>query len=297
VPIRVPDITLNDTSLQNMTRNSARVAQLNDQISSGRKVLSPADDAVAYARAKSLRTVLTAAGQYQNNIGRAQERLGMADTSLASMQDVLNRAKEIALDQANPTYDATQRATMAKEVQQLIDQMVQLGNTQVEGQYIFAGFKTDAAPFDATGAYSGDSGVRNVEVAEGVQVPENLTGDQFLSGAGGGVDAFAVLSQLRDALATNDVAGVSATIDPLSTAGDQVTQARMTVGFRLTSLDTQKSNLDDATTQTQKLLSDAEDVDYTSAVSELVQRQNTLDVARSTLARILNANTVMDLIR
>jgi len=294
--IRVPDIILKDTALANITRNSVRLAQLNAQVASGKRVLSPADDAVAYARAKGLRGVLTAAAQYKDNIGRAQERLSVAESTLASMEDVLARAKEIALEQANPTYDATQRATVAQEAQQLIDSLVVLGNTEVEGQHLFAGFATGTPPFDATGAYAGDSGVRNVEVGPGVLVGENITGDQFLKGAGGGVDAFGLLTQLRDALQTNDVAGISATIDALGTAGEQVTRARMTVGFRLNTLDTQQSNLDETTFQTQQLLSDAEDVDYTQAVSELVQRQNNLDVARSTLAKILGGNTVMDLI-
>jgi len=296
MPIRVPDIVLKDTALANIARNSARLAQLNAQVSSGKRVLSSADDAVAYARAKGLRGVLTAAAQYKDNIGRAQEHLSVAETSLASMEDVLARAKEIALEQANPTYDATQRATVAQEAQQLIDSLVTLGNTEVEGQHIFAGYATGTAPFDAAGAYAGDTGVRNVEVGPGVLVAENITGDQFLKGTGGGVDAFALLTQLRDALSANDVAGISATIDALGSAGEQITRARMTVGFRLNTLDTHQSNLDEATFQTQQLLSGAEDLDYTQAVSELVLRQNNLDVARSTLAKILGGSSIMDLI-
>lgn len=296
MPLRVPDITLTQTALGNMARASVQLARLNAQVASGKRVLSPADDAVAYARAKGLQGVLTATAQYQDNIGLAQERLSVAESSLASMEDVLARAKELALQQANPTYDASQRATMAEEAQQLIDGLVTLGNADVEGQHIFAGYATGTAPFDAAGAYAGDSGVRNVEVGDGVLVAENLTGDQFLKGAGGGVDAFAVLTQLRDALTANDVAGVSATIDALGSAAEQVTRARMTVGFRLNSLETHKNNLEETTFQARQLLSDAQDLDYTQAVSELVQRQNTLDVARNTLAKILAGSSVMDFI-
>lgn len=296
MPGRVPELILKDTALFNMALTTDRVARLNAQISSGSRLLSPADDAVAYTRAKNLRGVLAATAQYQDNIGRLDERLSVAESALASMDTLLNRAKELALDQANPTYDANQRAVMAQEAQQLIDQLVVLGNTQVDGQYIFSGYATGTPAFDATGAYGGDSGVRSIEVGEGVQMAENLTGDQFLKGAGGGVDAFGLLTQLRDALLTNDVAGISATIDPLTTAIDQVTRARMTTGFRLTSLASQRDTLDEVTFQTRKLLSGAEDVDMTTAVSELVQQQNTLDVARGALARILNGSSVMNLI-
>lgn len=293
MPTRVPDLMLKDTALLGIARSSVEVAKLNAQVSSGKRVQSPADDAIAYARAKDLHTVLTATDQYSANIDRADGRLSLAETSLSSMEDVLARAKEIALDQANPTYDASQRAVMAQGVQQLIDEMVGLGNAQVDGRYVFAGNQTDSAPYDAAGTYSGDSGVRNVEIGAGVQVAENVTGDQFLGGAGGGVDVFAVLTQLRDALAANDVAGVSAAIDPLDTAGQQVTQARMTVGFRMNKLETHRSVLGEVKFQTQQLLSSAEDVDLTQAVSDLVLRQNTLDVARATLAKILGGGSIM----
>jgi len=293
MPTRVPDISLKNTALLGIARSSVEVAKLNAQVSSGKRVLSPADDAIAYARAKDLHTVLTATDQYGANIDRADERLSMAETSLASMEDVLARAKEIALEQANPTYDASQRAVLAQGVQQLIDEMVALGNTRLEGRYIFGGFQSDAPPYDAAGTYAGDSGVRNVEIGDGVQVAENVTGDQFLGGGGGGVDTFAVLAQLRDALLANDTAAVSATIDPLDTASEQVTQARMTVGFRMNKLETHRGVLDEVKFQTQQLLSSAEDVDLTQAVSDLVLRQNTLDVARATLARVLGSGSIM----
>lgn len=296
MPNRVPDLILRDTALFNMARTTSRVARLSTQISSGLRLLSPADDAVAYARAKDLRTILTATEQYQDNIGRVGDRLSVAETALASMENLLNRAKEVALEQANPTYSAAQRGVIAQEAQQLLDQLVVLGNTQVDGQYIFSGYATGTPAFDATGAYGGDTGVRNVEVGEGVQVAENLTGDQFLKGSGGGVDAFGLLTALRDALTANDVTAISATIDPLSTAIEQVTRARMTTGFRLTTLETQRGTLDEITFQSRQLLSSAEDVDMTTAVSELVQQQNTLDVARSALGRILNSNGVLSLI-
>jgi len=293
MPTRVPDLMLKDTALLGIARGSVDIAKLNAQISSGKRIQSPADDAIGYARAKDLRTVLTATDQYAANIDRADERLSVSETSLASMEDVLARAKEIALEQANPTYDAGQRAVLADGVQQLIDEMVALGNTQLEGRYVFAGFQSDAPPYDAAGTYSGDSGVRNVEIGDGVQVAENVTGDQFLGGGGGGVDTFAVLAQLRDALLANDTAAVSATIDPLDTASEQVTQARMTVGFRMNKLETHRGVLDEVKFQTQQLLSSAEDVDLTQAVSDLVLRQNTLDVARATLAQILGTGSIM----
>jgi len=293
MPTRVPDLMLKDTALLGIARGSVDIAKLNAQISSGKRIQSPADDAIGYARAKDLRTVLTATDQYAANIDRADERLSVSETSLASMEDVLARAKEIALEQANPTYDAGQRAVLADGVQQLIDEMVALGNTQLEGRYVFAGFQSDAPPYDAAGTYSGDSGVRNVEIGDGVQVAENITGDQFLGGAGGGVDVFQVLTNLRDALTANDVTAVSATIDPMDTAAQQVTQARMTVGFRMSKLETHRNVLDEVKFQTQELLSNTEDVDLTQAVSDLVQRQNTLDVARATLAQILGTGSIM----
>ncbi|MBI5137092.1 MAG: flagellar hook-associated protein FlgL [Nitrospirae bacterium] len=295
--IRIPEFALSESVLFNMASGQRQVATLSTQVASGKRVQSPADDAVAFAKAKNLRGVLAATNQYQENIGHVEDRLGVAETSLGGMQDILTRAKELGLAMANATVSESQRTLMATEAQHLIDELVNLGNTQLNGRYIFSGARSGTPAFGATGSYRGDASVQRVEVGEGILVDANVTGDQVLAGAGGGVDAFALLTQLRDGLGANDQAAIAATLDPLDSAYDQVTRARMTAGLQLSKLDMRRANLEEVAFQTERLLSGQEDVDMASAVSQLVTQQNNLEVSRSVLGRLLAEPTLFSYLR
>ncbi len=295
--LRVPESALRDNVLFNMSRSQSEINRLNSEISSGKRLHSAGDDAVDFAKAKSLRNVLSVTEQYQQNISRADDQLSVTETALSSMQQVLNRAQELAIAMSNGTVNAEQRDSMITEVDHLVEELVSLGNTQLGGRYLFAGYKSDSPPFDATGAYSGDSNIQSIEVGEGVTVGVNLPGDSVLSGATNGIDAFAVLADLKTAMDNNDEAGIGATIAQFASANDQVTQSRMKVGLQLNKLDTRRDHLDEVTFQTRRLLSEREDVDLNAAVSELVVRQNTLELSRSVLGKIIAQGSLFDFIR
>ena len=295
--LRVPESALRDNVLFNMARSQSEINRLNSEISSGKRLQSAGDDAVDFAKAKSLHNVLTATEQYQQNISRADDQLSVTETALASMQQVLNRAQELAIAMSNGTVNAQQRDSMITEVNHLTEELVSLGNTQLSGRYLFGGYKSDTPPFDAAGNYLGDGNVRAVEVGEGVTVAGNVPGDDVLSGAVNGIDAFSVLADLKTAMDNNDQAAIGATIAQFSSANDQVTQSRMKVGLQLNKLDTRRDHLDEVAFQTKRLLSEREDVDLNTAVSELVVRQNTLELTRSVLGKIIAQGSLFDFIR
>jgi len=296
VSTRVPESALRSSVLFNMARSQNQVIKLGEQISSGKRLNSAGDNPADFARAKNLRGVLTTTHQYQTNVGRADDQLSVTESTLASIQQVVDRSGELALAMANGTVDASQRATMTVEVQHLSDELVTLGNTQLNGRYLFGGTQTGRPPFTAQGIYQGNSDLRSVEVGEGVTVDVNIPGNTVLSGAGGGVDAFTVLSQLKTALNANNGPAISATLDSFQKLGDQVTQSRMVAGLQLTKLENRRVNLDEVAFQTERLLSGREDVDMAAAVSELVVQQNTLEVTRNVLGKILNQRSLFDFI-
>ncbi|MFQ5508845.1 MAG: flagellar hook-associated protein FlgL [Leptospirillia bacterium] len=291
--LRVPDSNLQDSALFYLGKNQQSLFALEQQIASGKRVHSPVDDAVSYVRAKDLRDVLTQVDQYKRNLNRSEDHVSVTESALSTMEGVLQRAKEIAISQANATIDASQRATMAVEMQDIIDELVVLGNTQLEGRYVFAGSKTGTAPYNAAGVYGGDALARNVEIGDGVTTQVNTTGDEIFNPAGG-TATFTELIALRDALQNNNVPNIQAAIDNLDPAIEQVTKARMVNGFRLKRIDTQRDTLEDIGLQTRTILSDQEDIDMASAISEMIQQQTTLEATRATLGRILSSRSLLD---
>jgi hypothetical protein len=98
-------------------------------------------------------------------------RCALARHELAGMEAA--NAHRGALVQANSTYDAAQRATMAQEVQQLVDNLVSLGNSQVEAQYIFVGYLTDAPSSTPSGAIPETPGCETWRWPRGCRWPRN----------------------------------------------------------------------------------------------------------------------------
>ena len=118
----------------------------------------------------------------------------------------------------------------ATEVDGLMQQAVTLMNTNVNGRYIFGGNKDQTAPFDTAGNYSGDTAVRQVEVAPGVLEDSSVRADVAVKGVGGGVDLFATLQSLSTALKTNNGDAIRGSLTDLTTATTQVTTTLAQVG-------------------------------------------------------------------
>lgn len=209
-----------------------RLARLQDQAATGRRVNRPSDDPAAAARIGTLDEFLGRVDDCEAGADQAQARLEGAESALASANDLLIRARELAVQGASEQYSPEDRAAMAGEVQALLSQLLAAGNAQVAGRYLFSGYREDVPAFDASGAYQGDGGVAWLEVSPGLRVAANLTGDRVFLGAGGGVDLFSELEQLRAALAADDTVAIRGSLPGLEQGLDQLNAARAELGAR-----------------------------------------------------------------
>ena len=127
---------------------------------------------------------------------QASEELGVVDSTLDQVTNSLTRAHELAVQLGSDTYNATDRANGAVEVQQLMSAAVAQLNQRFGDRYIFGGMLDNAPPFDAAGNYSGDANA--------------------FKGAGGGTDILAAFTSLSTALSTNDATQIRASIATLA---------------------------------------------------------------------------------
>ena len=112
----------------------------------------------------------------------------------------------------------------------LLDQLVGLGNTKLGNEYIFAGGAVDAPPFLAAGAYVGDTNVRQLEVDAGIKIDTNHTGDQLLG------SAIIAVQALVTELQTGTGASIGATATALFAADADVLGSQSEVGLRIQEL-------------------------------------------------------------
>ncbi len=182
--MRISTSQIHHQAISSMLDTSRQVATTQQQIASGRKFATPADDPVAASRIVSLNQELALRGQYQRNIQLANSQLSLEDAVLGQATEVLQRVRELALQGANGALTANDRSFIAKEVETRLDELFSIMNTRTAtGEYLFAGFKGHTVPFvrdDSNGTrFQGDEGQRRVQVTASSQVAVNDSGKRL----------------------------------------------------------------------------------------------------------------------
>jgi flagellar hook-associated protein 3 FlgL len=147
----------------------SQVAKTSLQLSTGKRILSPSDDPTGAVQSVELRSAIQTTEQYQKNITQAEARLNLEESALEGVGNNLQRVRELALQGNNATQTNEDRHSIAAEVRQRLDEVLDLANTRdANGEYIFAGFTSQTEPFSPNAAggfsYYGDDGQRSVRV-------------------------------------------------------------------------------------------------------------------------------------
>jgi flagellar hook-associated protein 3 FlgL len=152
------------------------------QISSGKRVNTAGDDPVAAIGIDNLKQKNALVDQFVKNIDYATSHIQQAESQLGQADTLAGSMKELMLRAANGSMTSAERQVIADDMRQSLEQLMSIANTKDEsGNFIFAGNKTNSAPFafDNNGdvVYSGDSGIRKSNIAAGAQVNTNVPGD------------------------------------------------------------------------------------------------------------------------
>lgn len=269
-----------------LAKSRERQVKASDELSSGIRVAHPWEDPAAAGLSVeydgNVRT-------YQNigtSLQRASDELNTADGGLGDVGELLSRARELATQMSNDTYNPAERANAAKEVDGLFQSAITTLNRQVGGRYIFGGFLDGAPPFDATGNYVGDTGVRQVEVGPNVWYDASVRADVAIKGVGGGVDALATLTTLSAALTANDATAIRGTLDSLASAISQVAQARSLAGTQQNVFDTAYTAVRGAQDDQSVALAREVEANPFDAASRLALSERALEATIEATARI-----------
>ncbi|MFO0650567.1 MAG: hypothetical protein U0326_30370 [Polyangiales bacterium] len=207
-----------------------RMADASRVAASGQRVSAPSEDAVAWSTAVGHEARIQRMEARLRMSDRVTSDLDLAESTLASAGDLMARARELAVQGANGSLDARARADLGREVTDLRSAMISLADTRGASGYIFGGTRTDAAPFDTLGAFSGNDVETRAEVADGVTARSNASGARAFTAAGGR-DILADLQTLANALTTDDVLTVRTSITAMDAGHAQLLSARVETGL------------------------------------------------------------------
>ncbi len=293
--MRITHKMLTQTTLRNLNVNTERMEKLQERLTSGRRITAPSDDPIGAATAIEFRATLGELEQFIQNADSARSWLEASDSAMGTAIQALQRARELAVQGANDALGVTDRQSITREVSQLIDHLIGIGNSSYAGQYIFAGYRVNSAPFawNATNTaviYSGDSGNIGRKVDTNSTVLVNVPGDTAFS------QAFAALVSLRDDLATGSTAAVSARLGDIDGAIDTVLASRTEIGARVNRIEAQSERLESLRVNIAGLLSKVQDVDMTETITEFSVQQAVYQAALAAGAKAVQPS-LLDYLR
>jgi flagellar hook-associated protein 3 FlgL len=182
--------------LNMMLQLQAALDRTQRQIASGRRILSPADDPIAAARSLKLREQVSRLEQFDRNATMAKNRLSSEEAALQSVNNVLQRVRELALQANNASQSNESRRSIAVEIRQHVDALVELANQQDgNGRYLFGGNRDGIEPVARAGAafsYDGDQGQRFVQIGENRHVADGDPGTAIFFHVRNGNGTFSV---------------------------------------------------------------------------------------------------------
>jgi flagellar hook-associated protein 3 FlgL len=259
------------------TGNSAMLEQLSTQ----KRVNRVSDDPVAVGQILRRRSQLSDIQQFTKNIEFTKGYIDRTEASLQGIHDFLIRAKELAVSLSNATYAENSREAAGLEVQQILEGVVSLANSQYNNRYVFGGFRTQTPPVTGEGQFTGDDGAIYLQVDTGKFKQINLqarglfqpNADERKQGHFGMIEA---LQLLRDALGDDDVAGIRKSMDELEFQMDKTTSAQAVLGATYNAIEETSRRLDLNDELTQEDLSRLEDADVYKATTDFKQTESVL---------------------
>jgi flagellar hook-associated protein 3 FlgL len=215
--MRISTSMMYDLGVGSIQQQSAALTKTSQQVATGRRILTPADDPVAAARVLEVSQSKALNTQYDVNTDSATSALGMEETALASVGNLIQDVRTIAINAGNPTLDHSNLATLATDLRGRYQELLGIANsTDGNGQYMFSGYQGATKPFTETVpgpvvTYNGDQGQRLMQISPSRQLAVSDAGSDVFMQIKNGNGTF-----VTAAAATNTGTGI---IDPGTVTG------------------------------------------------------------------------------
>jgi flagellar hook-associated protein 3 FlgL len=236
--MRLSTNTIHEQGVNAMLKQQEALLHVQQQVSTGRRVLTPADDPIAAALALDITQTSAINTQFSENRTTAASQLGFAEGVLDGITNLIQNVQTAAVSAGNATFTDADRLSVARELRGRFNELVGFANsTDATGQFLFSGYQSDTKPFNqtATGVqYNGDQGERLVQIGASRQIATNSSGTDLFERIKNGNGVFATTAN-----PTNTGSGVIDTgivVSPANLTGDNY-QISFTVAAGVTTYD------------------------------------------------------------
>lgn len=281
--MRVSSRMLAENVKINLLRQTERMLQTERRLVTGKKINKPSDDPAGMSRVLDYRHTIAKIEQYDLNIKDAKNRIEYTETVLSAVSDLIKDAKDIA---SNTTEDKGN--TLASNVAEIREQILQYANSTLGNNYIFGGYQTSNPPFQSDGTYIGDSGEKQYSIADNIQMSLPADGEDIF--IPGGNNIFTVLDDLEAALIADNSADIKAQLQPLYNIMENIEEIRAENGAKFGRLDMTQTHWESFKVSMQSMLTSTEEADVTAEALNFKVQQTSYEISLATSASIIQPN-------
>jgi flagellar hook-associated protein 3 FlgL len=277
-----------------MSEQHGKIAKLQAQLSVGRKNVTPSTDVKATTSSLKLSDVISKQQDDIANLKNVNAGYKEEEAIMMSMSNMMIRMQEISIAARSDTYATSDLDIFAIEVEGYMDDIRGLANSRdSNGHFMFSGTKVTTLPFTKNAAgtviYNGNQTEPKLELDTGYKLPLSISGNKLagvITRGAAKIDMFQVMQDFVTALKANNKVGVDTAIDELKVVSSNLNKNLVDNGLRQ-NLVGQRRDIGEGKILIYKgLLSDAQDVDYASAITQLSSDMLGLEAAQSTFAKV-----------
>lgn len=269
--MRVTQGMLSNQVLFDIENNYQRLSEYQNEASTGKKINKPSDDPIGVQFVMQYDSENAYYQQYQQNAAQANATLNYTESAMNEAQTVMKRARDLAVEASTGTESATDMKALSSEVGQLYDQLVTVGNTQYNNQYVFNGQAIDTAPYSDADAASVTTQSGNVlyDLGNGVTLPVNTPGNTFFGNANVSDNAFQLLDQLKQALNNGDTQQAGKLLNGFDSRLNAMSDVQADVGARMNRAQMMQNRMSDLSQNVTKLLANTQGADMAKVLTKL----------------------------
>ena len=296
--MRVTSKIVSDAVKFNLANVTNELYKAYEVVSTAKRINSLSDDPVGLFQVLNIKSSLSNIEQLGRNITLGKSWLAASESALNQVEGLISDTRALCVQMASATTRTADRASAAKIVQNTLEEMVSLANTEASGRYVFAGFETDVMPFTLGGGnivtYNGDNNTFTLKIDRNNTIAIGSDGEAVFrpSGAGASDDIFTTLNNLKIALTNNNVSGIQDAMSKLDAHFDQISGKISDIGSKAIRMEIKERIFQDMNLTKTDRLSKIEDADIVEAIIDLKAKEITYQTALSSAARVLNVSLV-----
>ena len=284
--MRVANRSIFESVKYNLGNISEKLNKANEIASTGKRINTLSDDPVGLTQSLSIHSSLANIEQMQRNIDYGRSWLSASESALTNVDNILSDTKALCVQMSSGTVGASQRSAAAETVQNNLEEIVSLANTNVTGNYIFSGSKTDTEPFEQDGTYHGDNTAFAIKISNSASIEIGSDGQAVFG------TIFTTLTDLKTALQNNDVSGIQDAMGKLDSHMDDISGTIADVGSKTDRMDIKKNIFQDLNLSDTERLSNIEDADIAEAIMNVSAAQLTYQAALSSSSKVMSLSLV-----